>query len=397
MKKLGAQRLGCPVCEETSHQVFFDGPRLPVLANGIYPSRKRALEAPRGKIRLALCPSCGHIFNLAFQPELVTYQHYENSLHFSPRFQRYVLGLADRLIRRYQLRGKRLVEIGCGDGHFLKLLCTRGNNRGWGFDPACRKHARPEEEGTVRILPHTYSSRYRSLQADFYCCRHTLEHLERPRELLQLLREGMDRHRNPFFFFEVPNGLYTFRDLGIWDIIYEHCSYFTPYSFRFLLRSSGYRPLDLRPAYGGQFLTLEASLKDRASARRTPRIARGHLDRLVRQTQAFAESYQRKVREWRKRLQEFSASGQRVVLWGAGSKGISFLNLAGPNGPVEYTVDINPRKEGRFVPVTGQRIVPPRFLAEYRPDVVLLSNSLYRREVAKVLAELSLSSTLVPI
>ena len=63
-------------------------------------------------------------------------QSYENSLHFSPGFQKFAADLADRLITRYNLRGKDVIDIGCGKGDFLKLICARGGNRGVGFDPS---------------------------------------------------------------------------------------------------------------------------------------------------------------------------------------------------------------------------------------------------------------------
>jgi hypothetical protein len=53
---------------------------------------------------------------------------------------------------------------------------------------------------------------------------------------------------------------------------------------------------------------------------------------------------------------------------------------------VEHVVDINPYRVGKFLPSTGQKIVAPSFLREYRPDNVVIMNPIYRREVGQELA-----------
>ena len=68
------------------------------------------------------------------------------------------------------------------------------------------------------------------------------------------------------------------------------------------------------------------------------------------------------------------------MIWGAGTKGVTFLNAVGESG-IEYAVDLNPRKHLSFIPGTGQQVVSPSFLREYRPDVVLVMNPIYRDEI----------------
>ena len=62
-------------------------------------------------------------------------------------------------------------------------------------------------------------------------------------------------------------------------------------------------------------------------------------------------------------------------------------NRVGPAGSV-YAVDINPSKQGRYLPGTGQRIVPPDFLKEFQPQIVVLMNPIYRQEVEDQLGRL---------
>jgi hypothetical protein len=78
------------------------------------------------------------------------------------------------------------------------------------------------------------------------------------------------------------------------------------------------------------------------------------------------------------------------VLWGSGSKGVAFLTTLGVGESIDYAVDINPHRQGSYMPTTGQRIVAPAFLAEYRPDVVIIMNPVYRDEIARDLERMAL-------
>ncbi len=239
-----SQQSICPVCNTTDIAVFVKVAQVPVHCCLFWPTREEAIQVPRGNIRLGFCRDCGHIFNLAFKPELMKYtQAYENSLHFSPRFQSYVGSLAARLIDRYDLRGKDIIEIGCGKGDFLRLLCALGANRGVGFDPSYA----PEQNGggttaeRITFIQDFYSKRHADYKADLICCRQVLEHIQFPGDFLNGVRHSIGNRPTTVVFFEVPNVLFTLRDLGIWELIYEHCSYFSRSSLSYLFTSSVFK------------------------------------------------------------------------------------------------------------------------------------------------------------
>jgi hypothetical protein len=60
-------------------------------------------------------------------------------------------------------------------------------------------------------------------------------------------------------------------------------------------------------------------------------------------------------------------------------------------------VDINPRKHGMYVPGSGQQIVPPEFLKEYRPDAVIVMNSIYRNEIRSWTTALGVDATCISV
>jgi SAM-dependent methyltransferase len=365
---------------------------VPVHCNVLLPTREAALAAPRGAISLEFCTECAHVFNADFDPAPMSYtQAYENSLHFSPRFQAYAEELADSLITRYGLSGKSLIDIGCGKGDFLALMCERGDNRGYGFDPSYV----PDQVGEaasqrMTIVQDFYTERYAGTAADFVMCRQVLEHIKTPVEFVRNVRSAVGERERTVVFFEVPNVLYTLKDLGIWDLIYEHCSYFTPVSLDTVFRRSGFTILALSELFGGQYLGIEMRPgQSLADPRQEERVAE-----LLPYAHRFRDSYREKVAHWQSYLRQARAKGKRVLVWGGGSKGVTFLNVL-PSDQVGGMVDINPRKQGMFVPGTGHRVVRPEFVREYQPDTVIIMNAIYEEEIRKTLWSFGVTPTLL--
>jgi len=386
-----AQERICPICDSTAVGVFLEILQIPVHCNLLWPTRDEAVRAPRGDIRLGFCGDCGHIFNVAFDPALMEYtQDYENSLHFSPRFQRYAESLVARLIERYDLHDKDIIEIGCGKGDFLRLLCALGGNRGIGFDPSYVPERQADAmAGQITFIQDFYSERYASYQAEFICCRHVLEHVQSPRAFLNNVRRAIGDRSRTVVFFEVPNVAFTLGNLGIWDLIYEHCSYFSATCLSHLFASCGFHVCNVADTYEGQFLCIEA-MPGEVVGSASHRTA-DELQEIARDVAAFADKYRSKVQAWRNDLDRIAQAGQRAVVWGAGSKGVTFLNALETQDQIAYVVDINPRKQGKYLAGTGQRIVPLEFLREVRPDVVIVMNPIYEDEIRRFTKVLGLS------
>lgn len=386
-------KIVCPVCASGRVREFVELLDLPVYCNVLWPTRAQALKAARGDMRLSYCDDCTHIFNSAFDPKLVTYvEDYENSLMFSPRFRAYADAQASHLVEQFGLRGKLVVEIGCGKGDFLKLLCEAGGNRAIGFDPTLDGPEGSETVcGPLTLVRGTYREEHVGLGADLVCCRQVLEHLSAPSELLVTVRRTVAERPRTAVFFEVPNALFTLRDMSIWDLIYEHVSYFTPASLRRAFELAGFDIRDLREDYEGQYLCVEAFAGDAAAGN-------GHdPDRVAALVADFADEYRSRVERWRARLGELAARGRRAAVWGAGSKGVSFLNAVKVPEAVSCVVDISPRKLGLHVAGTGHTVVAPQALRDEQPDTVIIMNPIYKDEIEQTVRKLGITAEFVAV
>lgn len=385
----------CPICGSGSLVELFDVAAVPVYCNVLWPHRQQAQMATHGSMSLKYCEACAHVFNARYDASLMNYSpDYDNSLHFSPLFNRYAEDLAESLVERYALRGKTLVEIGCGKGDFLMQLCEQGDNRGWGFDRSFNPDRVDEgRRQRINFVQDFYTVEHTDrLRPDFVCCRHVLEHLADPRSFLGELRQGFAARTDAVLYFEVPNALFTLKDMGIWDLIYEHCAYYTLGSLTQAVTSSGFDVLAMGETFGGQFIFVEMRPGTGQVRVAVPEAHQpAHVSPYAGQ---FAEQYRNKVCTWRTRLRDLRQAGRTTVIWGGGSKGVTFLNVLGRESGIEYVVDLNPYKQGKYVAGTGQCVVSPEFLRELHPTDVIIMNPIYESEIAVSVRALGLDARL---
>jgi C-methyltransferase C-terminal domain/Methyltransferase domain len=379
----------CIICASPNIVPLLEIADTPVDTIRLWRTSADACSAPRAQIRVTYCEQCGHLFN-GYYNDLVSYEtDYENSQMFSPRFRRYAEELSDRLITTYNLRQQEIVEIGGGRGDFLRILCDRGNNRGISFDPSYCPAPGENVPANIRFVTDRYTAKYADVPASLIICRQVLEHFRAPRSLIETVRHAVGDRKDLVVYFEVPNGDFILREQAFWEFIYQHPSYFTRGSLAKLFTMCGFRICAIKESFGGQYLEIEASLESVLSNESWSDEGKVATEILAR---ALASAFREKVVNWRDILEQLKSEGRHVVAWGAGAKATSFLNIIDPTGSViSHVVDINPRKTGRFVPGTGQRIIEPDELRELRPDIVILMNEVYREEITAQTAGLGIN------
>jgi SAM-dependent methyltransferase len=391
------EKATCKSCSSTNLAVFYQLKDVPVNSCLLFDNRQDALNYPRGELALGFCGQCGFISNLRFNSQLARYtEGYEEQQSFSPRFNAFARDLATRLIERHDLRNKTVVEVGCGKGDFLLLLCDLGSNRGIGIDPTYvpgRNNGLASER--VTFIRDFYSERYAQYTGDMVCCRHTLEHIPDTAAFMQTVRRALGNKTGTIVFFELPDVERVLRECAFWDIYYEHCSYFSLGSLARLFRRCGFEVTDLAKEYDGQYLLIEG--RPTRGNHGLPLKEEETVEELSKAVAQFQNNYEETVRRWRRKIETIRESGQRGVIWGSSSKCVAFLNTIGIRDEIEFIVDINPYRQGKYLPGSGKLIVAPNFLKEYRPDVVIAMNPIYLDEIRSDLNGLGLHPELTAV
>jgi hypothetical protein len=365
---------------------------LPVNTTRILRTRAAALAEPTGELDLTLCPGCGFLFNPAFDEALIQLDaEVEGAQGYSPTFLRFQTALAEELVVRHGLRGGRILEVGCGKGDFLGLLSDVAGGSGLGYDPTYTpgRVARGADriEVRARLFDRAEAERGR---ADFICCSMTLEHIQQPCSFVRQLARAAEVSGNSPVMVMVPDAARLLREGHFWDFYYEHCSNFSPGSLARLFRRCGLEVTDLRAVYDDQYLMIEA----RPQAERHPLALEESPAELAVLARRFAGEVPARLSALKARLDAWEKGGRTVVFWGSGSRATALANLVRLRDQVACFVDINPHRQGTFVPGTGHAIVAPADLTARRPDTVVVLNPIYRDEVGSMLAGLGLQPDL---
>ena len=386
----------CPSCGSSGMSVFYEVPEVPAHSLVLFPTREAALDYPKASIRLAFCDACGFVSNIAFDSSLVDYtQDYEETQAFSPRFNAFAHELAKHMVDRYDLHDKSIFEIGSGKGEFLVELCELGHNRGIGLDPSYMEN-RLESEALERIefIRDFFTDKTTGLSGDLVACRHTLEHIWETADFVSLMRRSTEATPGAVAFLEVPDIYRVLRELAFWDIYHEHCSYYTLGSLARVFRHCGFELLDLYTQYGDQYLMVEARPGDPTG----PSLPReDDLEATADAVELFRNNVGEGLGRWRNEIEQIRERGQRAVVWGSSSKGVSFLTTLGVTDEIGYVVDIDPFRQNTYMAGSGHRIVGPEAMIDYRPDVVIAMNPIYLEEIGKQLEGMGLKPSLTAV
>ncbi len=382
----------CPNCYEKETTDFFEIKNAPTQSLLTVNNYEEAKAIKRNDINLGFCRNCGFIYNTTFDTSIDYYtKGYEDQQGFSPTFKKFITGICNRVIDKYDLRNKDIIEIGCGKGDFISLICELGNNRGIGIDPAYVP-GRIQPNPNLKFIPEFYKDEHGSLPSDFICCRHTLEHIHDTGNFLKTIRDSLG-DRKPVVFFEVPSIVRILKIQAFWDIFYEHCTYLSPGSLGRLFRLNRFEVLDMYLEYDDQYLFIEARPVDKISEKVHP--LEETVEELSKLTRNFTAEVNRQLDEWRRNLKDLKDAGKKVYIWGGGSKSVGFLTNLNSNGAIDHVIDINPHMQGNYIPGIGIKYLGPDDLTTHKPDVVIIMNSVYTEEIRNMLAEKDLHPEII--
>lgn len=368
----------CTVCGGSDLRKVLELKNVPSQDGVVWLTREAALRAPRGNIDLRFCRDCGYLGNAAYQAEKVQFQGYDVSLEFSELYQEFVTWLVRRLVERYGIRNKTVLEVACGKGHFLRALCRHGANKGIGFDPSYEPEGTMDDKD-VQFVRDYYTKAYAHHRVDLLCCRQMVDILDAPRAFMTDIHEALAGSPGAVAYFEIPNAAATWEKFIPWNVVYEHCSWYMPKTIASFFETCGFETLDVYPCHQGEYLGVEVRRSDQHTM--VTRMKKEEIARFEQRLDAAEQELKSAVSVWRDRLARFRSEGRRLAAWGAGARAIGFLNALQVVDQIQYVADINPRRRGRFLPGTGQEVVLPEFLKSYAPDIIVITNPTYETEI----------------
>jgi len=331
---------------------------LPVFQNRMYRTENDAKNCVKGDLILSQDMKTGLIANQAFNIELAQYDtDYQNEQAVSQLFQEHLNDVSRIIIQHFL--NSTLIEVGCGKGFFLEHLQRLGF-KVTGLDPTY--------EGLNPSVIKKYFTPELDLHADGVVLRHVLEHIQDPVSFLANIRESNGGRGK--IYIEVPCFDWICHHRAWFDIFYEHVNYFRINDFNRIFGNV----YEAGHIFGGQYLYVVADL---ASLKAPVYDERCYFE--------FPKDFLSSVAYFAERLRQ--KSGKISVVWGGASKGVVFaIFMQRAGATIDYVTDINPAKQGKYLPATGLRVQQPEELMKIleKSTDIFIMNSNYLNEIKQL-------------
>jgi len=382
----------CPVCNSSSINKFLSRKNVPVHQNLPLNDQKDANKIRRGDLNLTLCEECSFIFNTTFDFSKLEYGNkYDSTQNFSSVFERYLSDLVKYFVFDKNIQNLRIVDVGCGRGAFLRKLVENKEwkNIGYGFDPS---YIGPESdlEGRLNFQRNFYDENCARIAADIVICRHVLEHVPEPIKLLLTIKKALINSTDPRVFFETRDVEWILKNNVIWDFFYEQCSLFTKNSLKTAFEIAGFKVENVKNVFEDQYILLEATIDKTKTSKITKKI-----ENISNLTKKFTEFERELQNNWLNKIQKLHSRG-KICIWGAGAKGVTFANMFDPDRKlIDCLIDLNPNKQGKFIPGTGHPIVNYKDIKQRKIETAILMNPNYFKENIELLKKSKISLDLI--
>jgi len=373
----------CPCCQSAVvKKIIYSKENCPVLNNVVYETEGEALNCVVGNVELMLCPECNFVFNCDFNKKLIFYnEDYDNSRIFSHVYVDYL----DKLVRIYSQgidKKAEILEIGCGQGDFLKKLCLVTDAKGFGYDNTYR--GEDTYGDNVRFSKEYFDPSKCNKKFDMLILRHVLEHVPQPYSFLKGICDKKILSQAAKLWIEVPDFEWILDKGVFYDVTYEHCNYFFKQTLANLLSSIGFKVIDIKNTFEGQYILMEAIYTSDKIAKKKISPSSFSISNSINRFYNSKQTYENLIKKT-----------DGVCIWGASGKGVIFLSELndGVLKNVKYVIDINPQKQGKFLPVSAKKVMPPEILKEINTQLaVLLMNKIYEKEIKDKLKGLRIDS-----
>lgn len=374
-------KIPCRFCRHPLSQVLVDLGEQP-LANANVPADRLAEPDRRFPLVTRVCEKCFLVQASDSVPPDAIFSDYDYFSSVSASWVDHARRYCEMAAERFRLnRSSFVIEIASNDGyllqHFVKMSIPV-----LGIEPAANVAAVAEQNGVPSKIAFFGEALARQLiqenrQADLLLGNNVLAHVpdinDFVRGLALLLKpEGV-------LTMEFPH-LLNLLNLVQFDTIYhEHFSYLSLLAVERIFSSHGLRLFDVEqvPTHGGSLRVFAC----RATSNRPVMPGLAQVRALEKQVKlddiATYQNYAARVEQVRAELLAFlqsaKADGKKVVAYGAAAKGNTLMNYCGIDGSlIDYAVDGNVRKQGRYTPGSRLEIRAPEAIKQTKPDYVLI-------------------------
>lgn len=375
-------RFTCRSCGETLRTSFVDLGMSPLCQTHIAPEQLDAME-PFYPLHAYVCDACFLVQLQQFVTPGEIFTEYAYFSSFSASWVEHARRYCDGMIERFGLgTGSRVMEIASNDGYLLQHFVGRGIPV-LGIEPAANVARAAVDKGiptVVRFLGQAAAADIAREhgEADLLLGNNVLAHVPDLNDFVA----GMKRLLAPggIITMEFPHLMRLMADNQFDTIYHEHFSYFSFVAVERVFARHRLTLFDVEElnTHGGslRIYARHAESETHVVGPRVAQLRQRELDDGF-ETVARYRGFGEQVRETKRKLLAFlidaKRRGRKIVGYGAPGKGNTLLNYCGIRTDfLDFTVDANPYKQGKYTPGTRIPILAPEAVRAARPDYVLI-------------------------
>jgi SAM-dependent methyltransferase len=374
-------KTACRFCGAPVEAVFADLGMSPLANSYLPPERANAME-PFYPLRALVCGSCFLVQLEEFETPEHIFSDYAYFSSYSSSWLEHSKSYSELMIERFGLdASSHVVEIASNDGYLLQYFHERRISV-LGIEPAANVAKVALQKGIPTLVEFFGETTAASLagesSADLLLGNNVLAHVPDLNDFVA----GMKILLKPggVITMEFPHLMSLMRE-NQWDTIYhEHFSYFSFLTVSRVFEAHGLRLFDVEelPTHGGSLRIYgchagDAEKPESAAAAELRERERKAGYEQIDTYLAYNSRVEQDKRQILSFLIELKRQGLRIAGYGAPAKGNTLLNYCGIGCDfIDYTCDLNPHKQGHFLPGSHIPIRSPEALREDRPDVVLI-------------------------
>jgi SAM-dependent methyltransferase len=354
----------CPICSGGNTLPVFSWSKLPTMLHTRCRTKTLAMEIPTAPVHYVGCATCGFVWNTLFDPKIVVYDaRYENT---SKYFEQYIKD-SNELLDFIEPLGDTVyvLEVACGQGDFLQIMAEKLGSRlkaAVGIDPAVRTNIQHHAIHLFSEYFNVASIKEKEFAPNVVIALDYIEHIISPIDFIKQLQEidSMDK-----IILKTANFEYILDTKLYYEFTYEHCSLFMPQTLLGLMDRIGFVIVKLQKIYK----EINMCVVGERNLPPPPRTCTSTLH-----NNQFCEIYNlyEKLYNFSCGQKAFVENCKTVVrnayekygtlaIAGSSGKGNIFLSFLEDNASlIAACVEINPNKQGCFLPVTGIPIVSPQ-------------------------------------
>lgn len=384
----------CRFCDAELAHSFCDLGAQP-LSNAFLSAAQLEAVEPHYPLHARVCARCFLVQVPAYARPEELFSDYAYFSSYAESWMEHARSFARDAVRRFALgRRSLVVEIASNDGYLLQNFVAQ-DIPVLGIEPARNVAAAASEKGVKTLTRFFGRDLAREMAAagqaaDLLIGNNVLAHVPEINDFVAGLKLVLKPGGT--LVMEFPH-LARLIDECQFDTIYqEHFSYLSLGSAAAILEAHGITVVDVAelPTHGG---SLRISARHAGEVSPAPAV-RALLEREtaagLRELATYS-GFMRRVQEAKRRLLarliDIKAAGGAIAAYGAAAKGNTLLNYCGVGTDfVDYVVDRNPHKQGRYLPGSRIPVHPPERLSETRPDYLLVLPWNLKDEVMRSMA-----------